>query len=151
MISGWVPNKIHMQVISAVIKCKMINYVLKNMLVLFLSFKNMDGYLVTFVTFRNSICNDSILGHICRPFLVPSSAKRIATENCRENCSRLRMKTLERCQRCHSSVYMVNCQHISNFLLIIDFEQAKVCWVHIEKINTFEDKIRYIIRYVVVI
>ena len=135
-----------MQVISAVIKCKMINYVLKNMLVLFLSFKNMDGYLVTFVTFRNSICNDSILGDICRPFLVPSSAKRIATENCRENCSRLRMKTLERCQRCHSSVYMVNCQHISNFLLIIDFEHAKVCWVHIEKIN-----IMYIISYVVVI
>ena len=140
-----------MQVISAVIKCKMINYVLKNMLVLFLSFKNMDGYLVTFVTFRNSICNDSILGDICRPFLVPSSAKRIATENCRENCSRLRMKTLERCQRCHSSVYMVNCQHISNFLLIIDFEKAKVCQVHIKTINTFEDKIRYIIRYVVVI
>ena len=31
-------------------------------------------------------------------------------------------------------------------VLIIDFEQAKVCWVYIEKINTFEDKIRYIMR-----
>ena len=68
-----------------------------------------------------------------------------------ENCSRLRMKTLERCQWRRSSVFIVNCEHISNFLLIIDFEQAKVCWVHIEKINTFEDKIRYIMRYVVVI
>ena len=62
-----------------------------------------------------------------------------------ENCSRLRMKTLERCQWRRSSVYIVNCD-ISKFLLIIDFEQAKVCWVHIEKINTFENKIRYIIH-----
>ena len=61
------------------------------------------------------------------------------------------MKTLERSEWCRSSVYMVNCQHISNFPLIIDIEQAKVCWVHIEKISTFEDKITYIIRYVVVI
>ena len=55
------------------------------------------------------------------------------------------MKTLERCQWRRSSVYIVNCD-ISKFLLIIDFEQAKVCWVHIEKINTFEDKITYIMR-----
>ena len=68
-----------------------------------------------------------------------------------EKCSKLRMKTLERCQWHRSRVFIVNCEHISNFLLIIDFEQAKVCWVHIEKINTFEDKIRYIMRYVVVI
>ena len=52
------------------------------------------------------------------------------------------MKTLERCQWCHSSVSIVNCEHISNFALIIDFEQANVCCVNIEKINTFEDKIR---------
>ena len=32
-----------------------------------------------------------------------------------------------------SSVFIVNCEHTSNFLLIIDFEQAKVCWIHIEK------------------
>ena len=52
------------------------------------------------------------------------------------------MKSLERCQWRRSSVYNVNCEHISNFLLIIDFEQAKICRVHIEKINTFEDKIK---------
>ena len=61
------------------------------------------------------------------------------------------MKTLERCQWRRSSVYIVNCKHISNFLLIVDFEQANVFWVHIEKINTFEDKIIHTIRYVVVI
>ena len=35
----------------------------------------------------------------------------------------------------------VSCEHISNFVLIIDFEQANVCWVHIEKIKTFVEKI----------
>ena len=60
------------------------------------------------------------------------------------------MKTLERCQWCHSSVFMINCEHISNFVLIIDFEQANVCCVNIEKINTFEDKIRYNISSVAV-
>ena len=71
--------------------------------------------------------------------------------NNNKNCPRLRMKTLERCQWCRSSVYIANCKHISNILLIIDFEKANVFWVYIEKINTFEDKIRYIMRYVVVI
>ena len=61
------------------------------------------------------------------------------------------MKTPERCQWRCSSVYIVNCEHISKFLIIIGFEQAKVGCVHIKKINTFEDKIRYIMRYVVVI
>ena len=61
------------------------------------------------------------------------------------------MNTLERCQWRRSNVYIVNCKHISNFLLIIDLEQANVCWVYVENINTFEDKIRYIMRYVVVI
>ena len=68
-----------------------------------------------------------------------------------KNCLRLGMRTLERCQWHLSRVYIVSCDHISNFLPIIDFEQAKVCWVHIEKINTFKDKIRYIMRYVAVI
>ena len=68
-----------------------------------------------------------------------------------ENCSKLRMKTLERCQWRHSSVYIVNRRHISNFLLFIHFEQANVFWVNMKKIDTFEDKIRYILRYVVVI
>ena len=51
------------------------------------------------------------------------------------------MKTLEQCQWCRSSVFIVNCEHISEFVLIVDFEQEKVRWVHIEKTNTFEDKI----------
>ena len=38
-----------------------------------------------------------------------------------------------------------------NVRKFIDFKQAKVCLVHIQKINTFENKIRYIMRYVVVI
>ena len=54
------------------------------------------------------------------------------------------MKTLERCQLRHSSVFIVSCEHISNFILIVKFEQANVCRVHIEKTNTFEDKIGYI-------
>ena len=60
------------------------------------------------------------------------------------------MKTLGRCQWRHSLVFIVNCEHISSFVLIIEIEQANVCWVHIEKKNTFEDKIVYIMRYVAV-
>ena len=59
------------------------------------------------------------------------------------------MKTIERCQWRCSSIYIVNCEHISNFLQIIDFDLAKVCWVHVEKMKTFEDKIMYIMCYVV--
>ena len=47
-------------------------------------------------------------------------------------------------------VFIVNCEHISNIVLIVDFEQANVCWVYIEKINTFEDKNGYTMRYVAV-
>ena len=47
-------------------------------------------------------------------------------------------------------VFIVNCEHISNFDLIADFGQANACWVHVEKINIFEGKIEYIMRYVVV-
>ena len=60
------------------------------------------------------------------------------------------MKTLERSQWPHSSVFIMNCEHISSFVLIAEFEQANVCWVQIEKKNTFEDKIGYIMRYVAV-
>ena len=60
------------------------------------------------------------------------------------------MKTLEQCQWRHSGVFVVNCEHISNFALIVDFEQANVCWIGIEKRNTFEDMIWYIMRYVAV-
>ena len=59
----------------------------------------------------------------------------------RKNSSRLRMKTLERCKWRRSSVVIVNCDHISNFVLNIDFEQANVCYVHMEKINTFDSLI----------
>ena len=45
------------------------------------------------------------------------------------------METMER----RSSVFTANCEHISN-VLIVDFE----------KMRTFEDKIGYIMRYVVV-
>ena len=37
---------------------------------------------------------------------------------------------------------------MSNFILIVDFEQANVCLVYIEKANFFEGKIGYIMRYV---
>ena len=60
------------------------------------------------------------------------------------------MKTLERCQWHHSSVCIINCEHISNFVLIANFKRANISWVNIEKINTFEDKIGYIMHYVVV-
>ena len=49
-----------------------------------------------------------------------------------------------------SSVSIVNCEYISNCVLIVDFEQAKVSLVHIEKTKTFEDKIGHIMRNVVV-
>ena len=50
-----------------------------------------------------------------------------------------------------SSVFIVNCEHTSNFALIFGFEQAKVCLVHIEKTSTFEEKIGHITRYVIVL
>ena len=81
------------------------------------------------------------------PVLVPSSAKRIALqilvisklngnskqtitcsklandkEKC-ENCLNLRMKALE--QR-RSDAFIINCEHISFFALIADFERANV-------------------------
>ena len=61
------------------------------------------------------------------------------------------MKTLKQCQWHRSSDYIVKGKHTSNFLLIINFEQASNFWVHIENINTFEDKVRYIMHHVVVI
>ena len=33
--------------------------------------------------------------------------------------------------------------NISQTCLIIEFEQANVCWVHLEQISTFKDKIGY--------
>ena len=66
-----------------------------------------------------------------------------------ENCLILRMKTLEPCPWCHSNVFIVNCERISNFVLISDVEKGNFYCVNIEKINTFEDKIRHLMRSVV--
>ena len=76
---------------------------------------------------------------------------KVSKGSTRIRCSRLRIKTLERCQWRRSSVFFVNCEYILNFVLIVEFKQENVCWVHIKKINTFEDKIGYIIHYVAVI
>ena len=47
-------------------------------------------------------------------------------------------------------VFIVNREHISNFVLIVEFEQENFCWIHIEMTNTFGDKTEYITRYVAV-
>ena len=60
------------------------------------------------------------------------------------------MKTLERCQWRHSSVFNVKRQHISSFVLLVEFEQENVCWIYIEMTNTFGDKNGYITRYAAV-
>ena len=59
------------------------------------------------------------------------------------------MKTLEQRQLRRSGVIIVHCEHISHFALIADFEQEHLYWIYIERTKTFEDKIGYIIRYVV--
>ena len=38
--------------------------------------------------------------------------------------------------------FIVTCEQISNFVLIVDLEQPKVCLVQIEKTKTFIDKLR---------
>ena len=58
------------------------------------------------------------------------------------------VKTLERCQWRRSSICFANCEHISNFALIVYFDQASVFWVQSEKTYTFEDKIGYIMPHV---
>ena len=55
------------------------------------------------------------------------------------------MKTLERCQW---GVVLVSLLLSVNIFYTFEFEQTNVCWVHIEKTNTAEDKIGYIMRYV---
>ena len=61
------------------------------------------------------------------------------------------MKTPERAQWHCSGVFIINCEQFSKFALTVDFEEGNVCWVHVEKTTTFEDKIRYIMLYVVVL
>ena len=48
------------------------------------------------------------------------------------------MKTLQQWRR--STVFIVNYEHISILVLIADFGQAEVCWVHMDKTNTFKGK-----------
>ena len=67
-----------------------------------------------------------------------------------QECSGLRMKTLEPCQWRHPVVFIANREHISSFVLIVEFEQENVCWIHVEMTNTFGDGIGYIMRYVAV-
>ena len=57
------------------------------------------------------------------------------------------MKTLERCQCRRSGVFIANSEHISHFVLIVNSGQANVCCIHIEKANTFEDVIGYVMLY----
>ena len=59
------------------------------------------------------------------------------------------MKTSERCQWSRSGVFIVNCEHISAFALIIDSEQENLCWVFLKNTKTFEGKIGYIMHYIV--
>ena len=109
------------------------------------------------------------------PILVSSSTKRIATQNLVISklnkrkyfilrnflCDikrpsklfknvRIKNEALEQCQSRHSSVFIANREHISSFVLIVEFEQENVCWIHIEMTNTFGDKIGHITRYVAV-
>ena len=61
-------------------------------------------------------------------------------------------KTLEKSWSRYVSdvgVFIVNYEPISLFFLIVDIQQANVCWVHIENTITFEDKIGYIMCSVV--
>ena len=51
------------------------------------------------------------------------------------------MKTLKQRQWRRSGVFIVNCEHISLFVLVVDFERANVYWVHIEKTNRRQDRI----------
>ena len=80
-------------------------------------------------------------------FKFSNFSRRIRSESCL--ILRMLMLTIFNIWRC-SSVFIVNCEHISNFVLIVDFEQAKVSLVHIEKTKTFEDKIWHIMCYVAV-
>ena len=90
-------------------------------------------FVISFVPARNNL------------FKVSNFNTRISYES----CSVLRMSVLTIIWR-RSSAFIVNCQHISKFVLIVDFEHPNVCLFHIEKSNTFEDKIGYIMLYVVV-
>ena len=50
----------------------------------------------------------------------------------------VQMKTVERRQWCRSGVFIVKYEHVSHIILIVDFEQADACWVHVENTNAVE-------------
>ena len=93
----------------------------------------LKGFVISFIPARNYL------------FRVSNLSTRIRCES----CSILRMSMLTIFQR-RSSVFIVNCEHISNFVLIVNFEQANVCLFHIKKSSIFKDKIGHIMLYVVV-
>ena len=66
------------------------------------------------------------------PILVSSSAKRSQQKLKKRSCF-VRLCLWYDC----FDVSVVNYEHISHFFLIVDFEQANVCWVHIERTSTF--------------
>ena len=49
-----------------------------------------------------------------------------------------------------ADIFIDDCEPISLFFLIVHIQQVNVCWVYIENTITFEDKIGYIMCYVVV-
>ena len=55
----------------------------------------------------------------------------------------------QRCQWHRSGVFIVNCKHVSNFVIIVNFEQANFCSFHIEKANIFEDKIENTMLHII--
>ena len=58
------------------------------------------------------------------------------------------MKTLKQRQGRRSGVFIVNCEYISLFVLIVDFERAKFPGFILKR--QIADKIEYIMRYFVV-
>ena len=62
------------------------------------------------------------------------------------------LSTRIRCESCsilRMSVLMIfNINDVNGVILIVDFEQANIWFVHIEKVNIFEDKIGHIMRHV---
>ena len=67
-------------------------------------------------------------------FKVSNLSKRIRFKGCSIlRISMLTIFSIKDVSGVVSGVFIVNCKHISNFVLLVDFEQANVCLVHIEK------------------
>ena len=46
--------------------------------------------------------------------------------------------------------FIVEYERVSQIILIADFEQENVFWVHTENKSSFDEEIRYIMRYFVI-